>query len=255
MEDKQRFDSYGAESGEVYKDRDGTHVRLLRYNVNRDKWKAVILDGPRKGRWRMAPSGAIATSYEFIEHYDSPVAPHAYSLEAGQLYRITEWGDSSSVASKRMVGRSIELIEYRTDGRWKVRYLDSYKIDVWYPTTIRDRCERVKQIEVTAGEGFKLGIGDDFDPFSTSYFNKLETKPMKNFEQKLVTIIRGKNADDMTDDDIFTVVTKIEAEIKRRLEMKTHSKTQQKMIAELERDKDNLVKFVDERNELFEQDK
>lgn len=67
--------------------------------------------------------------------------------------------------------------------------------------------------------------------------------PMKNIEDRVV--IQGRDASQMSDDDILAVINSLEAQIKRYEEMPTKTKTVAKRVKDLKADLDKLVAYID----------
>lgn len=79
-------------------------------------------------------------------------------------------------------------------------------------------------------------------------FNKQEKETMVNFRKYEVVEIRGRVADEMSDDQILNEIHRINEEIKRRSERNIDSVKSKEKIASLKVDVVNIIDYLDNRD-------
>lgn len=86
---------------------------------------------------------------------------------------------------------------------------------------------------------------------ATTHFKQVSTKLKEKIDMvKLIenkTFVKGEDAAKMSDEDIFTAIAEVEAEVKKLSEVKTQSKKLQDRIAKLQEQATALATYVDNR--------
>lgn len=145
---------------------------------------------------------------------------------------------------ERFLIKHIDDIDNSVTVRWEGFLLDRHL----RMETILEVCRYIGEEE--RDDLIITTFGDAVDLNSKSYFNpeEKETMSYKPFERKELVLIKGQDASNLSDDQIFEVIQVIEAEIRGRAGVAGASKKQMAKIKELETAVSNIIDYVDNRD-------